>query len=369
MIIAGMGTAVPEYSVTQKDAAEVAGKLCCATEAERQWLRDVYEASGVQRRHSVLLNGHDGPATERQSFVDIENQTDPLGPTLSERMRRYESAAGPLATRAAAAALDDAAVPANQISHLITVSCTGFSAPGFDFDIIKALSLSSAIARTHIGFMGCHGALNGLRVANAFAQSDPSACVLLCAVELCSLHHYFGWDLEKIVANALFADGAAALVGTAQVTERATNGSHRSLWRVIAQGSFMLPETERAMTWRIADHGFEMTLFRKVPNLIHKHLGPWLTEWLRSIGLSIGDVRSWAIHPGGPRIVSACANAAGIADELLSDSRAVLEQFGNMSSPTVLFLLDRFRRRQAPRPCVALGFGPGMVVEAALIGD
>jgi predicted naringenin-chalcone synthase len=366
MIIAGMGTAVPEHSVTQAEAAELAARLCCASAPQQRWLWGVYEHAGVRTRHSVLVNAHDGPMERRQSLIDFEHCTDRLGPAIGERMRRYEAEAGPLATRAAAAALDEAGVATSRITHLVTVSCTGFSAPGFDFDLIRELGLPPSVARTHVGFMGCHGSLNGLRVARAFAQSDSAACVLLCAVELCSLHHYCGWDTEKIVANSLFADGAAALVGVAR---SGAADNDRGVWRVAAQGSFLLPDTTRAMTWRIADHGFEMTLFRKVPHLIREHLGPWLQIWLASSGLSVGDIGSWAIHPGGPRIVSACGEAAGIADEHLADSRAVLERFGNMSSPTVLFILDRLRHRNAARPCVALGFGPGMVVEAALITD
>jgi predicted naringenin-chalcone synthase len=120
------------------------------------------------------------------------------------------------------------------------------------------------------------------------------------------------------------------------------------------------------MTWGIGDHGFEMTLATRVPGLIARHLRPWLESWLRDQGLELGRVASWAIHPGGPRILSAAVAALGLAPDVTAVSREVLSECGNMSSPTVLFILERLRIRQAPRPCVALGFGPGLVAEAAL---
>ncbi|HEX6984907.1 MAG TPA: 3-oxoacyl-[acyl-carrier-protein] synthase III C-terminal domain-containing protein, partial [Planctomycetaceae bacterium] len=137
---------------------------------------------------------------------------------------------------------------------------------------------------------------------------------------------------------------------------------------LIASGSFVVPDTADAMTWGIGDHGFEMTLSPRVPDLIHQALRPWLEGWLASQGVPLDRVGSWAVHPGGPRILSAAAEALGLPPESLAVSRDVLRDYGNMSSPTVLFLLDRLRRQNAPRPCVALGFGPGLTIEAALFG-
>jgi len=120
------------------------------------------------------------------------------------------------------------------------------------------------------------------------------------------------------------------------------------------------------MGWTVGDHGFEMTLSRRVPTLIAKHLRPWLNSWLADNELSLPEVRSWAVHPGGPKIISAVEESLELADDALAASRGVLAEYGNMSSPTVLFVLDRLRKQSAPRPCVALGFGPGLVAEAAL---
>lgn len=359
--IAGIGTALPPHRIAQADAAVMAGRFCCSDDQQRRVLAELYHRSGVATRHSVFLHRSDGPLEARQSFFHPTSTTEDRGPSIGERMRMYESAAGPLAGQAAEAALQDADVSPDRITHLVTVSCTGFSAPGFDFELIRELPLAPTVARTHIGFMGCHGALNGLRVARAFVQSDPTACVLLCAVELCSLHQYCGWETEKIVANSLFADGAAALVVTAEPPR------DESAWQVIGSGSVLIPNSEDAMSWRISDHGFEMTLARCVPDLIREHLGQWLCSWLDQHGLATGQIGSWAIHPGGPRILSACGEAVALHNGELAESRRVLEEFGNMSSPTILFILERMRRLSFELPCVALGFGPGMVAEAALI--
>jgi predicted naringenin-chalcone synthase len=208
--------------------------------------------------------------------------------------------------------------------------------------------------------MGCHGALNGLRAARAFAGSEPTARVLVCAAELCSLHFRFGWNADLAVTNALFADGAAALVGSGD------SGDDADSWRLAASGSYLTPGTADAMTWTIGDHGFEMTLNPKVSHQIGEHLRPWLRGWLARHGLELADIASWAIHPGGPRILDAVEDALGLDRRVTADSREVLAAHGNMSSPTVLFILERLRGRSAPRPCVALAFGPGLAIEAAL---
>jgi predicted naringenin-chalcone synthase len=164
-----------------------------------------------------------------------------------------------------------------------------------------------------------------------------------------------------LVPNALFADGAAAVVG------RSADSAPRGEWRVEACGTLVLPDSEEDMSWRIGDHGFRMTLSPRVPDVIHAQVGGWLDSWLGEHGTSVGQVRSWAVHPGGPRILSAVERAAGLRKDQTQASRDVLSDFGNMSSATVLFILDRLRTADAPRPCVALAFGPGLVVEAVLI--
>ncbi|MCC6154308.1 MAG: type III polyketide synthase, partial [Candidatus Hydrogenedentes bacterium] len=210
-----------------------------------------------------------------------------------------------------------------------------------------------------VGFMGCHGALNGLRVARGFIESDPNARVLLCAVELCSLHYHYGWNPEQIVANALFADGSAAIVATA-----GKGGENE--WAIRGTGSCLVPESEDAMTWRIGNNGFIMSLSSRVPELIGSHLRPWMEGWLQQHKLTLDDVKSWAVHPGGPRILGSVVKALNLTKDAVDVSREILRDHGNMSSPTILFILNRLREANAPRPCVALGFGPGLMAEATL---
>src|SRR4051812_6953854 len=362
LTILGLGTAVPDALVTQDVAQKVAEALCCETAEQATFVPAIYGGSGITNRYMCL---------GRPVVEDILNGTrfsgspylptgvpGEKGPTTHQRMAIYEAEAPPLALRSCAEALSTAATLPSEITHLVTVSCTGFAAPGFDIALINELGLSPTLHRTHVGFMGCHGALNGLRVANAFATADPAARVLVCSVELCSLHYHYGWDPPKVVANALFADGSGALVGAA--------AGPPDSWRLTASGSCLIPEAADAMTWTIGDHGFGMTLSKRIPEVIAARLRPWLDEWLAARGHSPGGIKSWAVHPGGPKILDAVAATLGLPADAVWASREVLAEYGNMSSATVLFILERLRERKAPGPCVALGFGPGLNVEVAL---
>jgi predicted naringenin-chalcone synthase len=364
LAILNLGTALPGMVIQQTEAFGIARSLCCRTAEHATWLPAMYAGTGIVKRHTVLApevirDVVDGTRHSGSVFLPTGREDD-RGPTTGQRLEHYARLAPPLALRAARAALDGSGLPAGEVTHLVTVSCTGFMAPGVDRALIVGLGLPPTVARTHVGYMGCHGALNGLRVADAFA-SDPAARILLCAVELCCLHHHYGWDPAKVIANALFADGAAAVA--AVPPGQAPGGV---VWRLRATGSCLLPDSADAMTWTVGDHGFEMTLSRQVPGLIARHLRPWLEGWLAERGVALAEVASWAVHPGGPRIVTAVEEALALPGDALWASRAVLAECGNMSSPTILFILDRLRAAGAPRPCVALGFGPGLLAEAAL---
>ncbi|MBI3291558.1 MAG: type III polyketide synthase [Elusimicrobia bacterium] len=360
LTILGIGTALPRRSMAQADAVELAKAICCQTESQVRLLPALYRRTHVQRRSSVLLEGSNGGVMGQSFFPPAEGAAD-RGPTTGQRMQRYAKDAAPLALAAAQRALGESHVEGPQITHLITVSCTGFAAPGVDIALIKKLSLPPTVGRTHVGFMGCHGALNGLRVASALVNADPNARVLLCAIELCSLHFHYRWDPDKIVANALFADGAAALVAVSAAARPSPEA-----WQVVATGSCLFPDSEDAITWQIGDHGFEMTLSARVPALIATHLQPWIEGWLEEHSLTLAQIPSWAVHPGGPRLLDTVSACLGLSGDATATSREVLAECGNMSSPTVLFILERLRQRKAPRPCVALAFGPGLVAEAAL---
>jgi len=357
----GIGTTQPEFSLTQDEALELHTTFCRIDETRARTLRALYRRSGVKRRYSVLFENAGGPIEGRQGLYRPAIDEDDRGPGTAERMALYEVRAPELAKEAASKALEAAGTSSDAITHLVTVSCTGFASPGVDAAIISGLGLPATTERTHVGFMGCHGALNGLRVAHSLMRTSPDAVPLVCAVELCSLHFAYGWDPDMMVANALFADGAAAVVGG----EGEAGGD--DVWKVQATGSMLMPGSEDAMTWRIGDHGFRMTLSARVPGLIEANLRDWLTQWLGDQGLGLGDIESWAVHPGGPRIVTSVQKSLGLSREQTAVSKEVLSEYGNMSSPTILFILDRLQKQAAPRPCVALAFGPGLVVEATLL--
>ncbi len=380
--VLGMATAVPPCSVEQVEAAAFAAELIPRDSGADRLLKTLYRRSGVRRRYSVVLDrdasvdsqvpvathagGNDWQTIDveelraRQRLFGPRADDRDEGPTTARRMEYYEQYAGGLAAEAAARAIQRSGVRAQDITHLVTVSCTGFVAPGVDLALIELLGLPSTTLRTHIGFMGCHGAINGLRVASAFASSDPQSTVLLCAVELCSLHHQYGWHPERIVANSLFADGAGAVVG------RESDDSNGGDWVLSATGSCVLENAQELMSWRIGDHGFVMGLSPEVPDVISRRLGPWLEQWLKQQGHAMDQIRSWAIHPGGPRIVHTVAQSLGLTAADIAPSLDVLERYGNMSSPTVFFILEALQKSRARLPCLALAFGPGLSMEVAL---
>ncbi|MEI7665265.1 MAG: type III polyketide synthase [Synechococcaceae cyanobacterium ELA263] len=364
LTIHGLGTALPPHRLTQSDAVAIAARVALpeqiASPSRRRLLDTLHRRTGVATRHIVLEDLTGPTCGNDQSFFGTSS------PGTGERMHRYRQEAPLLALRAVRAALEQAQVPPERITHLITVSCTGFHAPGVDLALMAALPLAASVARTHVGFMGCHAALNGLRVAAGFTGADPEACVLLCAVELCSLHLQYGWEGERIVANALFADGAAALVASRE-GPAAEAPSAPGLRQLIASGSLLVPASAEAMSWAIEDHGFVMGLSPRVPDLIAEHLRPWLEAWLAEHDLTLAAIGSWAVHPGGPRILSAVTETLGLDPLLIEPSRSVLRDCGNMSSPTLLFILERLRQSGAPGPCLAMAFGPGLCVEVALL--
>ena len=385
-VLLGLGTAQPEFPMTQDEATALAHEVICRTEAERRLVQTLYRKAGVKERrtalpHQLAYEWGRAAATEAEAAAEAalpatataEDETTAVavvtrrgnGPTTRERMQFYNDLAPGLALAAASTALENARLRGDQITHLVTVSCTGFVAPGIDLTLVDLLGLPPTVGRVQIGFMGCHGAVNGLRAAQALAQADPRNHILLVAVELCSLHFCMDWDPARAVGNAVFADGAAALV-LAHGSVAAPVDEEFAPLRVAAVGSCFIPNSADAMSWQIGNHGYEMFLSPRVPDLIRAHLRPWFDEWLAAQGYALDDIGCWAVHPGGPRVLTAVEECLGIGPEGVAVSREVLSACGNMSSPTILFILERLRRSGARMPCVALGFGPGLAAEAAL---
>ena len=352
----GIGTALPEHTMTLDEATQLSSELVARDDRERRLVRTMFRKAGVLKRHICV------PHTLAYDWVGPNSPpSSHPGETTAARMQIYSEHAPPLAAEASRQALTAASVQPSKITHLVTASCTGFDAPGVDIELIERLGLPATTQRLHIGYMGCHAAINALRAARGLAASDPTARILICAVELCGLHFQFQWDIELILGNALFADGAAAIVAGGDDAAGAASCTVKDTGSCIVAGS------KDAMSWRVGDHGFLMSISNRVPDLIRDNLRNWLSAWLDSQGHSIDSVGSWAVHAGGPRILTAVEQALELDSSALSTSREVLAECGNMSSPTVVFVVDRFLQRNAPRPYVMLGFGPGLMVEAALI--
>jgi predicted naringenin-chalcone synthase len=271
-------------------------------------------------------------------------------PSTGARMALYRDAALALA-RQAIDALDIATERAS-ITHLIVASCTGFTAPGLDFDIMQDARLAPSIERTVVGFMGCFAAVNALRLARHIVRSEPDARVLVVNLELSSLHLQEQWELEKMLSFLLFGDGCAACLVSAEPLGIALRRFHAEV----------IPRSADLITWEIGDQGFEMHLSGQVPGRIRR----WLRENGAALlgGRTVQDVALWAVHAGGRSILDAVQQGLTLPPEALSQSRSVLRDFGNMSSATLVFVLERIlRSSHSTGDGMAMAFGPGLTVE------
>lgn len=370
--IISIATGIPDGVIDQDVAAGVVQRLGI-TKRWNKVLPKLYQKSGVRRRSSVLLGPDHLEPDLRQSFYTPPTQTAPYGPTTAQRMEVYAQHAGPLICKTSRLAIDRAGLAPSRITHLVTVSCTGFVAPGLDHALIQSLGLTGTVQRVHVGFMGCHAMVNGLRVAQAICQADGNAVVLVSSVELCSIHQQYSEDPEQIVANSLFSDGSASAI---VVPYRQALAMHQvdPSWRMVSSLSLKVPDSADLMTWKIGDHGFQMTLSSQVPKRIEEELRVPLETWLGTLGVSTKEIKQWVVHPGGPRILDAVEGAIGLGSESLSASRETLANYGNMSSPTIVFIMEEILRRCESEGSsrerglwLLLGFGPGLHAEAMLL--
>jgi len=365
-ILDAIATANPPFKRTQMEVADFMAKVEGLSAPVRNRIASVYARSGIDYRYSCI--GDYGADPAEFEFYPKNWELKPA-PTTGDRNQKYQTCALDLACQAAQQALWQAAVANDAVTHLIVVSCTGFSAPGLDIYLVKRLGLPPTTARTLIGFMGCHAAFNGLKVCHTICQTDVQARVLLVCVELCSLHFQIEDSLESVVTNAIFSDGAAAAILSARSPEAATGQlAYVDGYSVLTDDSIDL------MSWTIGDRGFLMRLSPQVPNAVAAHLPAYLDAFLGHHQLSPTDLDFWAIHPGGRRIIEQIQVVLGLSDDLVNESYEILRLYGNMSSPTVLFilkrLLDRHQIQQRSgkgfQNGVALAFGPGISIEGCL---
>ena len=355
----GIGTAVPARAYPQSFALAEIQRLVGDTEAKRTFLERVYKNSGIETRHSAVEDYGKNPAdfTFHSKSADLRPETD-----TKARNDFFVRHATPLALRAVRD-LQERSPDFNpaRVTHLVTVSCTGFSAPGIDFDLAAELPLRADVERFHVAFMGCFGAFPALRLARSLIGADPEACVLVVCTEICSVHFRLTWDPELQVANALFADGSAA----AWLDGSEAPGPHLEL-RSFA--SRVAPASRGEMSWTIGEHGFDMRLSSYVPKVLEANLLPLLQPLLDRAGIqAFADVPLWGIHPGGRAILDRTASSLAVPAERLAPSYEVLRDFGNMSSATVLFVLQKILKSSQTGPVLSAAFGPGLTIESALL--
>nr|AYM52568.1 type III polyketide synthase [Aetherobacter rufus] len=304
----------------------------------------------IAHRFSVLPPSAtpEGPSVDAARFYARERF-----PSTGERMRRYEEHAPGLAERAVAGL--DLGSAARRVSHVIVTSCTGMYAPGLDLDLVERCGLDPSVERTTVGFMGCYAAINGLKLARHIVRSTPASRVLLVNLELCSLHLQPTQDLEKLLSFLVFGDGCAASLVSADPTGLALDRFH----------AVLLPETRGLITWNIRDLGFDMLLSGRVPGVIRDGLRDGAAAILD--GAAPASVDHWAVHPGGRSVLDAVEQGLGLAPTALTPSRCVLARFGNMSSATVMFVLQAILAAASAgeRGC-AMSFGPGLTAESML---
>lgn len=287
----------------------------------------------------------------------------PLTPTTQTRNEIYTEAIQSLAPKLACSLLGDSDFSAKDITHVITVSCTGFFQPGPDFLVVKALGLNPGTERYHIGFMGCYAAFPAFRMADTICKANPDAVVLVMSMELCTLHLQWHAELDDLLAGSVFADG----LGGAIVSAR-TPAPGRTPLRIGQFVTATAPAEDTDMAWTIGDTGFRMRLSLYVPQIIESEIAGAIAPLLNSGGLSQDEIKHWAVHPGGRAILDKVQSGLGLEPEALVPSRETLRNYGNMSSATIFFVLQQVLASAQPEePIVAMAFGPGLTVESALL--
>ncbi|GGA62376.1 naringenin-chalcone synthase [Pseudoclavibacter endophyticus] len=377
--VRSVATAVPPTALEQGAVRDLFADQPDISPLARRLIRSVFNSSAIERRYTPIgeLAGRaDADTSSPPTFYDATTGTI-LTPSTGVRNAEYERSIRPLLRDAAERAL--AAAPEldrADITHVVTVSCTGFFAPGPDYVLVRDLGLAPSTRRLHIGFMGCYGAFPALRAARSTCIAEPDATVLVVCAELCSLHLRSSDDPDAIVASSVFGDGAAAAIVTARPVPAGA-----TVLEMDALETVLTDDGEADMAWTIGDLGFEMVLSSYVPRILEARIAEALRPLLEA-GTGARDaaawsgIERWAVHPGGRAILDRVQRALGLSDEQLAPSRDVLRDYGNMSSATVLFILERLLRSDdaetgggadpAPERVAAMAFGPGLTVESAL---
>ena len=355
--ILSIGTAVPAFKHLQKDLFEFAAPVHCTDELEKRKLRFVYRQSGIESKYSVLAD-----FSAKEVSENIFATSDKKIPSIEERMALYNEHAVSLSVAAIEDCIKDK-IAREDITHLLTVSCTGLSAPGLDLMVMEEMGLAKNIVRTSVNFMGCYAAIHAMKIADAFCKSSPSANVIIVCTELCTLHFQEDKSEDNVMSTLLFGDGSAAML-------LSSSTDHRGL-QIQNFYSEVLEAGKSEMAWQLSSRGFLMKLSGLIPNLIQQDFLTLTENALKNSNLSVADIDQWCIHPGGRKIVDSISNSLSLAKDRFQDAYDVLKDFGNMSSPTVLFVLkrifDKMKQQETGQNIFGAAFGPGLTMETFLL--
>jgi predicted naringenin-chalcone synthase len=357
--IISIGTAVPSYRHSQEDILHFMQRVYAMNETEKRKLKFLYHQSGIDTRYSVI------PDYSRNAgewvFCPNEENLEPF-PSLELRMKWFNKYAGPLSVNAITNCLGNHAQP-KDITHLITVSCTGMSAPGLDLQVMELMELPSNIYRTSVNFMGCYAFIHAMKLADAICKTDTAAKVMVVCTELCTLHFQKEPTADNVASGLLFSDGAAAALITHD-----SNSNHG--WTIDSFYAEVVAKGKKDMSWQLSGNGFLMTLSGYVPDLVEADFAPLVTNALQHAGITVDAIDHWCIHPGGKRILSAIEKALQTVPGALQDCYDVLKEFGNMSSATILFVLQQIMHNNAGNDHGKLfgaAFGPGLTMETFVL--
>ncbi len=348
IFIHGIGAAVPARSLTAGESVDLFHQAC-PDERTARLLRRVVRLTGIERRHLASL---DYQSAEGVSPLYRPCAEQPHGPGMGARNALFEQAAAPL-VREALQTFDADAL--RRVDLLITASCTHASSPGLERPVMAAVPLRPAIDRWNLGFMGCSAGLAALRLVQRTCQDPGGALIVAC--ELSSLHFQYTDQIDQLTANVLFADGAAAVLLSPRPARL----------RLLDTRCATLPAASDQMTWFADDHGLRLTLSQDLPDTLAAALPAAVGALLDRHELRLADIDRWLVHPGGPQILDAVEQCLALSPGSLDLSREVLRRLGNMSSPTIFFIMKALLDSGASGRCVALAFGPGLTIEMALL--
>ncbi|MBA3829835.1 MAG: type III polyketide synthase [Taibaiella sp.] len=364
-LIHTIGTAIPPFKISQETHHAILESANGMSREEKLRMRKIYSKSGIKYRHSVLdeFDGEDVPQNK------IFHPAGDITTSVSLRMGIYEKYAADLCKQAVLCCMEDLPeLKREEITHVITFSCTGMYAPGLDVELVEKLGLQKNVERTCINFMGCYAGINALKNAYHTARSQPDAVILLAGVELCSLHYQKSNEQDQVIANALFSDGAAAAIVSAR------NFNKKEKKPALALQHFYT-EFDNAgitdMVWRIGDFGFDLRLSPDVPHVVQDNIAALVQKLLEKADLTQAEIDHYAIHPGGMKILEACEQALGLSHEQNEISYNILSEYGNMSSVTILFVLQAYIQNLSNtdkgQKILACAFGPGLTMESMIV--